>query len=257
MRTSGVDSSTIYYPYARYPGHVRIAELSRRSGTTIPTIKYYLREALLPPGTPTGRNQAEYDDHHLSRLRLIQALREVGGLSVAATREVIEALDDPDCSGHGLMGRAHQAVIRQPVATGANPDDPARHHARAEATQVVTDLGWRIHVDGPVLDRLADVLLALRRVGRTDLIDALPRYADLALALAEQEVPAARAAGDPAAVMTSVVTGTVLGETLLTTLRLLAHEHVSATLAGSEADCCGNPDSEVDCCGSTDDTDDP
>ena len=35
---------------------MRIAELSTRSGTSIPTIKYYLREGLLPAGTATGRN---------------------------------------------------------------------------------------------------------------------------------------------------------------------------------------------------------
>lgn len=216
-----------------YPDGVRIAELSRRSRTSVPTIKYYLREGLVPPGTPTGRNQATYDERHLDRLRLIRALREVGGLSVAATREVLATLDEPACSGHELMGRAHRAVLRPP-AGAAEPatDDPAWRSAREEAGHRIDALGWRIHPDSPVLDRLADVLLALRRVERTDLVDDLPRYAAAVLTLAEREVTAARDAGEPAAVMAAVVTGTVLGETLLTTLRLLAHEHVSATLAG-------------------------
>ena len=38
---------------------MRIAELSRRSGDSIPSIKFYLREGLLPAGTATGRNQAD------------------------------------------------------------------------------------------------------------------------------------------------------------------------------------------------------
>lgn len=212
---------------------MRIAELSRRSGTSIPTIKYYLREGLLPPGTSTGRNQAEYDERHLGRLRLIRALREVGGLSVAATRQVLATLDEPVRSTHELMGHAHQAVIRPLTGSrSSDTDDPAWRSARQEAGRWITSLGWRVHPDNPALDRLADVLLALHRVERTDLIAGLPQYAATALTLAEQEVPTARDAGDPAAVMAGVVTGTVLGEALLTTLRLLAHEHVSATLAG-------------------------
>jgi DNA-binding transcriptional MerR regulator len=40
---------------------MRIAELSRRSGVSVPTIKYYLREGLLPPGERTSPNQALYN----------------------------------------------------------------------------------------------------------------------------------------------------------------------------------------------------
>ena len=74
---------------------MRIAELSRRSGASIPTIKYYVREEILPPGTATGRNQAEYSEDHVRRLRLIRALIDVGGLSVAAARQVLATVDPP------------------------------------------------------------------------------------------------------------------------------------------------------------------
>ena len=73
---------------------MRIAELSRRSGVPVPTIKYYLREGLLPGGTPTGRNQADYDERHLHRLRLVRALVDVGQVSIAGAREVLGAVDD-------------------------------------------------------------------------------------------------------------------------------------------------------------------
>ena len=38
---------------------MRMAELSRRTGVPVPTIKYYLREGLLPPGERTSPNQAQ------------------------------------------------------------------------------------------------------------------------------------------------------------------------------------------------------
>ncbi len=46
---------------------MRISELSRRSGVSIPTIKYYLRDGLLPAGRATAANQADYDEDHLRR----------------------------------------------------------------------------------------------------------------------------------------------------------------------------------------------
>jgi DNA-binding transcriptional MerR regulator len=210
---------------------VRIAELSRYSDVTIPTIKYYLREGLLPPGELTGRNQATYDKRHLERLRLIRALREVGGLSVSATREVLAVLDQPEITAHELMGRAHRAVRRRPVDA---PADPAADHdwtrARTDAAEQIRLLGWTVDPDAPALDQLADVILALRRVGRADIIEAIPQYAEAALSVAQWEVRLAAADPDPATVLTTVVTGTVLGEALLATVRLLAHEHVSARL---------------------------
>ncbi|GMA88788.1 hypothetical protein GCM10025868_40380 [Angustibacter aerolatus] len=45
----------------------------------VATVKYYLREGLLPPGTPTSRTQAQYDEEHVRRLRLVRALLDVGG----------------------------------------------------------------------------------------------------------------------------------------------------------------------------------
>src|SRR4051812_22378331 len=89
---------------------MRVGELSRRSGVPIPTIKYYLREGLLPPGAATAANQADYSEEHLRRLQLIRALIDVGGVSVAAARDVVAALgthaDDP----LELLGAAQSAV---------------------------------------------------------------------------------------------------------------------------------------------------
>ncbi len=212
---------------------MRISELSRRSGVTVPTIKYYLREGLLPPGEPTGRNQAAYGEQHLERLRLIRALREIGGIGVAAAREVLRTLDEPPVDAHALMAPAHRAVI--PPSTG-DPDDPVWTDARAWVGSWVAGLGWHVDPDAPALDRLADVVVTARRLGYTDLLERLPRYATAALMVAEQEVVTATGRRDPAAVMAAVVVGTVLGEALLSAIRLLAHEHVSATRSQDPAD---------------------
>src|SRR2546430_15817976 len=49
-------------------GSVRISDLSRQTGVPTATIKFYLREHLLPPGAMTARNQADYGSGHLRRV---------------------------------------------------------------------------------------------------------------------------------------------------------------------------------------------
>jgi DNA-binding transcriptional MerR regulator len=208
---------------------MRIGELSRRSGVAIPTIKFYLREGLLPPGEATAANQADYGDGHLVRLRLVRALVDVGGVSVAAARAVIEALASPEISPHDLLGAAHHAVTpaRVPDRSGAS-----WAAARDRAAQLVADRGWMVAPDGAALDQLADALAAMESVQATELIDGIAEYADTAQRLAAFEVRQVVARSDPASRMELVVVGTVLGESLFAALRLLAHEHESAVALG-------------------------
>lgn len=72
-----------------------ISELSKATGVPLATVKYSLREGLLPAGRATGATQAQYDESHVIRLRLARSLVQVGGLSVAAARDVLAALDTP------------------------------------------------------------------------------------------------------------------------------------------------------------------
>ena len=79
---------------------MRMAELAQRAGLSVPTIKFYLREGLLPPGRLTNVNQAMYDQSHLERLRLIRALSKVAGLPLNKVRDVVVAVS----SGSAVLG---------------------------------------------------------------------------------------------------------------------------------------------------------
>ena len=166
---------------------MRIAELSSRSGTSIPSIKYYLREGLLPAGTSTGRNQADYGPEHLYRLRLIRAMINVGGLSVAAARDVLAAVDTPDLPIHMLLGTAHGAVLRP---GGHDPDDPAWQAARAEVAEAARRHGWYVHDRSPNLDHAADAVVAYRDLGQADLLSLMDTYLEAAERVAGEEVDA-------------------------------------------------------------------
>lgn len=207
-----------------------MAELSQRSGVSIATIKFYLREGLLPPGTATGRNQADYPEDHLRRLRLIRALIDVGGLTVAAAKKVLQAIDDPAVYGHDLLGVAHYSIAKQSRWDRSAPQWLA---ARREVAERITQLGWRVSSQAAALDQLADAVAAMRELGQEDLLSLLDIYAPAMEKLAQKEVEAVVARGERAAMVEGVITGTVLGEAILTALRRLAQEHASASLQQS------------------------
>jgi DNA-binding transcriptional MerR regulator len=208
---------------------VRIAELSSRSGTSVASIKFYLREGLLAPGTPTGRNQADYGEAHVYRLRLIRALIDVGGLSVAAARDVLAAVETPDVPGHHLLGVAHGALDRP---HRRDRDSPEWQAARADVVDLARRRGWLVGDDCSGFDNAADAVAAMRSLGQEDLLQALDTYADAAERVAEHEVALVIARGDPARMVEGVVAGTILGETLLASLRRLAEQAASARRFG-------------------------
>lgn len=197
---------------------MRISELSRASGVAVPTIKYYLRERLLPEGRRTAATQAQYDETHVARLRLVRALMSVGGLSVAATRTVLEQLADPPTSMHDLLGVAQHLIERH--------DDGDVDLAPAES--LVRDLGWRIEAADPEpLRRLAIALAAMEAAEFTLPAGRLTDYARTMGALAEREVGDVPAESAEAAIR-HVVLGIILVEPLLLALRRLAQIDASA-----------------------------
>lgn len=72
---------------------VKISELSRQSATPIPTIKFFIREGLLPRGETTARNQADYNETHVERLDLIRRLKDYAGLSIGTITDVLGAAE--------------------------------------------------------------------------------------------------------------------------------------------------------------------
>ena len=104
---------------------MRLAELSERSGVSTATIKYYLRERLLPPGRRITATQAEYDEEHLRRLRLVRALIQVGRIPVATAREVLAAVEDDSRDQLSRLGAAVEALPHGPEPDESDPPRPS------------------------------------------------------------------------------------------------------------------------------------
>ncbi|MFJ1704463.1 MerR family transcriptional regulator [Kitasatospora sp. NPDC088346] len=211
---------------------MRIGELSSRTGVPVPTIKYYLREGLLPAGELTSPNQAQYGDTHVHRLKLVRAMIDVGRLSIASAREVLAALDTPGRSLHDTLGVALGAVTAPTPATGVESagESTAREQADRAVEKLVDRLGWQVTADSPARQALAQVIVAFHTLGQDELIGLLDDYAAAAERLAAAEVAAVATHPDPDGLVESAVIGTVLGDAALAALRRLAQENASHRL---------------------------
>ena len=210
---------------------MRIGELSRRTGVSVASIKYYLREGLLPPGERTSPNQARYGDEHVRRLRLIRALIDVGGLSVAGTRDVLAAVDTDDAALHDVLGRTQAALVGEPAGT----EDDAATRARKLLDEVVARRGWHVAETNPGRRAAVEILATSERLGTEVLLRLLDTYAETIEPLATAEVAAVVARGEREDVVESAVLGTVLGAGLISALRTMAHEAASAHLNADRA----------------------
>ncbi|WP_309235433.1 MerR family transcriptional regulator [Streptomyces sp. TRM64462] len=207
----------------------------------MPTIKYYVREGLLPAGQLSSPNQASYDESHVRRLKLIRALIDVGGLPVSAIREVLEAVEDPSRSVHKVLGAAHDHVA--PKAAGESDAD--LEAAGDEVAELIARRGWRVEDDNPAARSLAAALAALRRLGHERFRDlSLDTYAEAAERVAEVDIAyVAREVGRENLVESTVI-GTVLGDAVFTSLRRLAHVDASARMyaPGEQPEGAGHPE---------------
>ncbi|MFI9003285.1 MerR family transcriptional regulator [Streptomyces sp. NPDC053541] len=213
---------------------MRIGELSRRTGVSVATIKYYVREGLLPAGQLTSPNQASYGEAHVRRLRLIRAMIDVGGLSVAAVREVVAAVDDPEQPLHTMLGAAADNVVPRYEGAGDEPGD-ALVAARDTVTDLLARRGWLSHDDAPAREALAVAVAALENVGHGGFAEAvLDAYADAAERVAQVDVEYVAKNVAREELVESVVVGTVLGDAVFAALRRLAHIEASRRVFGIE-----------------------
>jgi DNA-binding transcriptional MerR regulator len=209
---------------------MRVSELSDRSGVPLSTIKFYIREGLLPRGESTASNQARYAKTHLERLALIRALREVCGLGIEAVGRVLTALDDPGTEEQPIR-LALRAMEPDPPERG--PEAQAEYEsALAEVTAFLDGLAWTLpgqHQEHA--ERLADALVNLRRLVMPGIpVDVLAPYARAAWALSQVEYDSEphgrrirpRRGDDLAFPSRMAILGILLMEPVLLTLRRYA-----------------------------------
>ncbi|MBB1255024.1 MerR family transcriptional regulator [Streptomyces alkaliterrae] len=216
---------------------MRLAELSERSGVSTATIKYYLREGLLPPGERITATQSEYGEDHLRRLRLVRALIQVGRVPVATAREVLGAVDDTALDMDERLGIA---VGSLPHQTPEDPDDPNVSAARETVEGLLGELGWPSDRSYPAGESLVTAVATLRRLDYPCDVASLLPYGRLAAELAVSDLDMIAAIGTPVTQLEAAVALTVLYEPVLLSLRRMAHAEESRRRYSTTGD--GDPD---------------
>lgn len=201
---------------------MRISELSEQTGVPTATIKYYLREGLLPDGDKRTPRLTEYDQRHVRRLELLRILRDVGNVPVEGLKRLVAATETRGTTVQELFAVAADALAPVPPSSG-----PARTASREVADSIIEQAGWH-HVREDAVDR--DNLAATLEL--MSAFDTHPRdpgeiapYVAIADQIARYELDHLDEGKDRIGLLEEMIVGQVVFATVLTTLRRLAEEH--------------------------------
>jgi DNA-binding transcriptional MerR regulator len=153
---------------------MRMRELEKRTGVGRETIRFYIREGLLPEPERASRNSAFYTDDHVARVRAIKRLQEERFLPLAVIKGLLDA-SDGDQWLHAEAFPHLDAMLRArldrgerlPVAkvmeqTGAT---------RADIDEAVANDTISVAADGTVDARdvgIVKALMELKHIGFTE-----------------------------------------------------------------------------------------
>ncbi|MFF7983769.1 MerR family transcriptional regulator [Streptomyces sp. NPDC007901] len=214
---------------------MRLARLSERSGVSAATIKYYLREGLLPPGRQVNATTAEYDEGHLRRLRLVRAMIQVGRIPVATVREVLGHVDD-DSLGRTI--RVGAALWALPQVPEPDEDDECVQAAHREVAALLDTLGWenakQLTTISPAYRQLVVAVAAFRRLGYDWDAELLVSRAKLMHQAAIADLDFLETHPTEEERVEAAVASAVLVEPMLQALHRLAQEEETARRYGFE-----------------------
>lgn len=207
-----------------------VSELAERADVPLATVKYYLREGLLPPGDVVGPRRAEYDEAHVQRLRILRLLREIGGVPVSSLRVVMDALDDEGLPIHDVMTLTADVITAGP--------EPGAQDASSLAIvdEVIDTMSWAVRPESVDRLRLAALVAALNGPGPLVVnVEVLRYYAGVADQLARTEVRHIDYTRDRAELLEEMITGSVLFGQIFGLLRQMSQEHHHRQMPASPA----------------------
>lgn len=204
---------------------MKLRELAEATGVPVPSIKYWIREGILHPGTLRNQTTAVYDERHVERLELIVTLRDEFHLPIARIHELTGLIDDPTVPLVEVMEQC------QLIATGLSREGSERALTEGYGAQVsglVATAGWP-DVSSVARDALATVLRDAERVGVRFDSDDLARHARALIEIATRDIEYIQPNGTRDAVARNLLRGAAAQTRVLLAVNQLAH--TSAAIA--------------------------
>ena len=97
---------------------LRISEVSRATGVSLPTIHYYVREGLVSPAVKTARNMAYYSPGCVEDILLIKELQTKKYLPLSVIKVLLEAKQQGQDTQHIIEMRSLFEDVFHPVTSG-------------------------------------------------------------------------------------------------------------------------------------------
>ena len=149
---------------------MRMRELEKASGVGRETIRYYIREGLLPEPDRASRNSASYNNAHVARLRAIKRLQEERFLPLAVIRSLLDGADGDRWLAPAAFPMLDALLAARLEAGGT---------ARVPVARVIAELGSDMRVinehaatgmisidaDGTLSARDAGILATIKELG--------------------------------------------------------------------------------------------
>ena len=187
-------------------GLLRMSDLARETGVVVGTIKFYIREGLLPPPTvKTGRNMAYYDRSFIERIRMIKELQTKRFLPLDVIKAILDRDEEVISQSEvdtilGLEGTFYEAIHYAPGHPPLSQTEAARRFDLDEqGIRYAVDLGILTPVirDGKEYFEGDDLLILecfadMQRAGFDENFVpaelAMPKYVTAIGALAREEL---------------------------------------------------------------------
>ena len=195
-----------------------ISVLSQRSGVSVATIKYYIREGLIRSTLDPKADDVET----VNQLRLIRGLVHVVGLSIRQVRKILNLVRDPELSPAALMT---SVTADLPLAGARVADDTDLAGARAALASV----GFDELPDVPYVNQLLAAIALAEENGVGMDAEHLAAYTAAARECAKSDFDHMLFDSPSREVQTAVL-GTLIYDSILIGLRRLAHRELDDQL---------------------------
>lgn len=195
---------------------MKLGELARETGASTASIKYWIREGILPPGRLRNQTTAVYDQHHVERIALIQVLRTEFDASLDRIRVLTALIDDPEASLLDVMEACQ--VLAAGMAVARERDETQA----ALIAELHERMGW-LRFDSVASSALARALADSARVGYPYDIDDLLHYAAALEPIATADIGSIQPEGTPDAVARNVLVASAAQHRVLVAMNQLAH----------------------------------
>lgn len=174
-------------------GLLRISELSRATGVSLPTIHYYTREGLIFPSLKTAHNMAYYSQDCVKDIQLIKELQSKRFLPLSVIKLILNAKREGQNVDHivemeSVLGDIFQPVVDEAKserislselvsASGISESDIKEIEARGLIVPVVTEHGFTYD---DIDIRIAQIFKRLAELGlKPHGLDIYRRYMEI------------------------------------------------------------------------------